>query len=34
MGGLLKCEKGSEKGYHEREEGIEEEKGEEDQRAG
>ena len=33
MGELQKSEKGSEKGYHEREEGIEEEYSEEDQRA-
>ena len=34
MGELQKSEKRSKKGYHEREEGIEEENSEEDQRAG
>ena len=34
MGELQKSEKGSGKGYHDREEGIEEENSEEDQRAG
>ena len=34
LGADQKSEKGSEKDYHEREEGIEEENSEEDQRAG
>ena len=34
MGELQKREKESEKGYHERKEGIDEENSEEDQRAG
>ena len=34
MGELQKSKKGTEKGHHEREEGIEEENSEEDQREG